>query len=853
MTSTSHPSVTVVSGPEAGAVLLIDELLNHFSVGSDEGCHLVLGAFHISPMHADLLLDEEGRVIVTDTKSLAGVFVNGTQVQEHLLSDGDEISIGPPDDPESVRLRFARPDGPTAEPTALDLSPSLDLGSPELLPEAPFAFPSTPTVDEAPSLAEVELSPLPESSDLAPLEPLPDALPLMSQELSPLEPLPSNQLAEPFPVEELLPPEPFLEPVPRPALAPAPVPKAISRKPAQKRIEHDDADDPLAGLAESLGGHSSGDDFVPPPPVLPEPVASGTKAAKPTTGTSAAVKVARVSVVAALIIGLSWFGYEKYAESLAIAVVDTYLPNPVEPGQNVTINGSGFGSDPDPTVVTVKLGDIEAEVLDANPTRINIKVPELLGAIGTQTLSLRVTALGKTSLGRLLKIQVTPKVASLNPRVGLSGDEITLAGQWLSTSNHKPSVLVAGTESEILEASATRIRFKVPEVAATEGQKVSVRVVVGADSSKEAPLNFGRLPFVETVQPERALPGEVITLTGLGFSGADLAVTIGGRRAAVLGATDSEIKVSVPGLRIADTAGSRDLRVQVSGKESIAHPVELLRESAALFSPRFFVDTLEGGRVAVSCELGPVMVLAADAASIKRAHDAAGRLNTLSTDGRTARVQFSANEASINAQGGPVLAVGPADGAGNPRVMASVWAAQLTDMFDLFLQGRRPGRAVEVSTDGRVFVDMFSAARRRSAEPGVPQGVLYSPDPAWLRSLALLASNPTMGSGQALALLDGYWAGVIEVPGAIQPRKIEISLTATPSGLVGQRTSRQGRLSTDVTLQGLTYARRELRFSFTDSGDTLNFAGRLDGDVIEGEVTKASGGRVGKLTLKLTR
>ncbi len=153
--------------------------------------------------------------------------------------------------------------------------------------------------------------------------------------------------------------------------------------------------------------------------------------------------------------------------------------------------------------------------------------------------------------------------------------------------------------------------------------------------------------------------------------------------------------------------------------------------------------------------------------------------------------------------------------------------------------------------DGKVFVDIFAAARRRSAEPGVPIAVLNSPDPAWLRSFATLAASPSFGGGQALALIDGYWSGAIEAPG--QPRKMEISLTATPSGLVGQRTSRQGKLSTDMSLQNLSYSRRELRFSFTEAGERLNFAGRLDGDVIAGEVTKASGARVGKLNFQLSR
>ena len=160
---------------------------------------------------------------------------------------------------------------------------------------------------------------------------------------------------------------------------------------------------------------------------------------------------------------------------------------------------------------------------------------------------------------------------------------------------------------------------------------------------------------------------------------------------------------------------------------------------------------------------------------------------------------------------------------------------------------------MELSPEGKVFLDIFTAARRRSAEAGVPQGLLYSLDPAWARSLAALATRPTFGSGEALALLDGRWAGVIEVPGGNKPRPVEISLTATPSGLVGQRTSRQGRLSSDVTLRDLRYDRRQLSFSFTDTGEELNFAGRLDGDVITGAVTKAAGGRLGPLTLKLTR
>jgi|CXWL01.1.fsa_nt_gi hypothetical protein len=879
MTSSHHPSVVVVSGGDPGAVLRIDEVLNDFSIGADEGCHLVVAGDSVSPMHAALFLDDAGQVSVSDTNSRFGVFVNGVKVREQALSHGDEISLGDPDDPQRALLRFVAA-GMDTEESARPGPIDLGLGDPPPMELPGMELPASPesSADEFPPLdMPGEAQALPDFNAIAAPEPLsfPELAPIPEPAPAPTafpEPVPEPEPApipepEAFPAFEALPepapelpafelpaaePETEPEPAPVPATEAAPTPRPSPKaaaKPTPKAHIDEDADDPLAGLAESLGGHSD-ENFEPPPPVddAPAPVAAPRK-----EGPSIPLKVARVSVVALVLVAGSWYAFQKYSESIVIPVVDTYLPNPVEPGQIFTINGSGFGTDPDPTVVKVTLGRIEVPVLDANPTRINLTVPELFAATGTQTVTLHVTAQDTRSVGRLLKIAVVPKVASLTPRVALTGDEVVIAGKWLVHSKTPTKVTVAGNEAELLEATATRIRFKVPEVVATEGQRVSVRVAVGDDVSKEALLNFGRMPFIESISPVRALPGEIVTLTGLGLAGPDLAVNVSGRAAAVLSATDTEIRMSLPGLRLSEGAGERSLTMQANAKTSIAHPIEVLRESAGLYSPRFFVEIVESGRAAVTCELGSVMVLGPDPASRQRAHDAAMKLNTLAASGRTTRVEFTAAAATINAPGGAVLAVAATDGAGNPSALAGLWAAQLTDMFDLFLQGRRPGRTVEVSPDGRVFLDIFAAARRRSAEPGVPQGLLYSLDPAWARSLAALATRPTMGAGEALSLLDGRWAGVIEVPGGNKPRPVEISLTATPSGLVGQRTSRQGRLSSDVTLRDLRYDRRQLSFSFTDTGEQLNFAGRLDGDVITGAVTKAAGGRLGPLTLTLTR
>ena len=47
--------------------------------------------------------------------------------------------------------------------------------------------------------------------------------------------------------------------------------------------------------------------------------------------------------------------------------------------------------------------------------------------------------------------------------------------------------------------------------------------------------------------------------------------------------------------------------------------------------------------------------------------------------------------------------------------------------------------------------------------------------------------------------------------------------------------------------------RKDLRFQFVDTGEDLVFRGNLDGDTIDGTVTKASGEKVGRLLLKLAR
>ena len=72
-------SLTVLSGPLAGTRLDVDGSDDEILIGADPDCRLALDLPGVSPIHARLTQDQ-GQLIVHDTRSPRGVFVNDTRV-----------------------------------------------------------------------------------------------------------------------------------------------------------------------------------------------------------------------------------------------------------------------------------------------------------------------------------------------------------------------------------------------------------------------------------------------------------------------------------------------------------------------------------------------------------------------------------------------------------------------------------------------------------------------------------------------------------------------------------------------------------------------------------------------------
>ena len=81
------------SGPLWGRKVTIDR--DYFIIGRDRNCcHLLINLCGISRQHAVIKIDEHGGTTIIDLDSTNGTFVNGEQVTQRVLKDGDEIDFG---------------------------------------------------------------------------------------------------------------------------------------------------------------------------------------------------------------------------------------------------------------------------------------------------------------------------------------------------------------------------------------------------------------------------------------------------------------------------------------------------------------------------------------------------------------------------------------------------------------------------------------------------------------------------------------------------------------------------------------------------------------------------------------
>jgi hypothetical protein len=82
---------TIFQGPDAGRTFVLAD--SPVTLGREEGLDVVLHDDRASRLHARLLPDGDGAIVV-DAGSSNGTFVNGILVREHRIVQGDVVTIG---------------------------------------------------------------------------------------------------------------------------------------------------------------------------------------------------------------------------------------------------------------------------------------------------------------------------------------------------------------------------------------------------------------------------------------------------------------------------------------------------------------------------------------------------------------------------------------------------------------------------------------------------------------------------------------------------------------------------------------------------------------------------------------
>jgi len=90
--SAYEPYLIQISGRETGQMHNLAG--RTVRIGRDPTCQVILDDPHISRVHAEIHCRNVNQIVIRDTGSTNGIFVNGKRVTEQQLNDGDKILIG---------------------------------------------------------------------------------------------------------------------------------------------------------------------------------------------------------------------------------------------------------------------------------------------------------------------------------------------------------------------------------------------------------------------------------------------------------------------------------------------------------------------------------------------------------------------------------------------------------------------------------------------------------------------------------------------------------------------------------------------------------------------------------------
>jgi hypothetical protein len=496
----SVPTLVMTGGPLDGTAYPLTLTDGEALVGSsmDAAVQIMLG--NVEPFHARILLGRDG-LAIEDAGSATGTFVNGEKVEghPHAIQDGDRICLGPPGAKGSAKL-LVRLAG-----AAATASPALATET-----QAPALFDAQP----APSFLDEEKPALSFAAEGEPgaaqdldlsSETLFDAQsvvvddaasgpPLEATEVAPEEEEGDSLFVTPLP--PAAPQEPTPTAPPPPSFASAPAPPAPPAPPTPPLPPRPPAPPPPPAAPRLT---------APPPPEPPR-----AEPPKPEYQTE-----------------LPSIPVEREAPPPELSEFPSLRPAP-KPAARPGARGKG-------------------RPVARRRRAFSMPAVPILPILGGGVLLAAIAGLGWFFFLR----GTPPELVSVAPDSVEAGQKVTLAGKHFAGDAAGNTVLFGQAKAEVTAASATELEVVVPA-----GVKARVPVVVQTKGGRSKPFSV----TVQTgariagLEPDVAMPGQVVLVRGEGFQGQALSAQVGGVPAAAVEATPEGARVTIPAVPVAEGA-----------------------------------------------------------------------------------------------------------------------------------------------------------------------------------------------------------------------------------------------------------------------------------------------------------
>jgi hypothetical protein len=320
--------------------------------------------------------------------------------------------------------------------------------------------------------------------------------------------------------------------------------------------------------------------------------------------------------------------------ALAPLGISALEPAGALPGDEVVLNGSGFGEG-----MKLTVGGQEAKLIKVEPHAVRFEMPKVDGATGSLH-KVVVTSSGRSVPPSQIYLGRLPLVGSVEPARGVAGDLVRVRGAGFSGAT--TAVSVDGQPALVVAGDATELVVVVPPSARAQPEAlVPVAVHAGGRASAEAQVfTLQRLVegswvpvFFAGHLGEGGTPGQATVGTELGpvlvLSSKDESRSVGERALGIAKALNAAVDRARVGQAVAfeareepeisvGIAGSPDVLVKVLPQDAAAYETPpgfpargapptlttLARHWAALLTDTLAIGT-SGGKPRATADLGP--------------------------------------------------------------------------------------------------------------------------------------------------------------------------------------------------------------------------------------------------------